>query len=209
MSVPASAAFVARGLIIGFAIAAPVGPIGALCIRRTLAAGRASGFISGLGAATADGLYAATAAFGLTSISSHLVERQSLLHLVGGVFLLYLGSRIAIARPADTSGAAFEGGLLGAYASTFFLTLTNPITILSFAALFTSLGVTASGGSYGSAVLLTLGVFLGSAIWWLLLSTGVGAVRDRLTPVSLRWVNRAAGVVIAAFGVIALLTLRR
>jgi len=207
--IPASAASIARGLIIGFAIAAPVGPVGALCIRRTLAAGRTSGFISGLGAATADALYAATAAFGLTSVSSELVERQSLLHLVGGIFLLYLGLRVAIARPAEKPELASGGGLIGAYASTFFLTVTNPMTILLFAAFFTSLGVTTSGGSYGSAALLTIGVFLGSAIWWLLLSAGVGAVRDRLTPAGLQWVNRAAGVFIAAFGVIALVKLAR
>ncbi len=209
MLTAASAATVARGVIIGFAIAAPVGPIGALCIRRTLAAGRAAGFVSGLGAATADAVYAATAAFGLTSISAYLTARQPILHLIGGAFLLYLGLRVAIARPPEGPGLASDGGLLGGYVSTLFLTLTNPVTILCFAALFAGLGMPGPRGGYGSAALLTLGVFVGSAMWWLVLSTGVSAVRDRLTPAGLRWANGAAGLVIAAFGIIALAGLVR
>lgn len=195
--------FLLRGLILGFSIAAPVGPIGVLCIRRTLANGRASGLVSGLGAASADAIYGSVAAFGLTVISSFLVERQAVLRLVGGLFLLYLGVRTLLARPAAETAVIASTSLGSDYATTFFLTLTNPMTILSFAAVFAGLGLTAGAG-YGSALLLVLGVFLGSALWWLLLVTIVSLVRHRLTPTSLRWVNIASGVIIAAFGLIAL-----
>ena len=203
-----------RGFIIGFSIAAPVGPIGLLCIRRSLADGRAAGFVSGLGAATADAFYGFVAAFGLTAISSVLVSQGFWLRVVGGVFLCYLGARTltatpaAQAAPAGSRGTA-DRGLLGAYASTLFLTLTNPMTILSFAAIFAGLGLAAATPDYTSAGLMVLGVFSGSAAWWLLLSSGASALRTRTTPAGLAWINRASGVVIIAFGLLALLTVAR
>ena len=131
-------AFLLRGLAIGFSIAAPVGPIGVLCIRRTLAEGRASGFVSGLGAASADGIYGCIAGFGVTFISNFLVTQQVWLRLIGGVFLCYLGLKTLLAKPAEQAGFAKGNGLVGAYASTFFLTLTNPMTIISFDSSFSS-----------------------------------------------------------------------
>jgi len=202
-----SIAFFLRGLLIGFSIAAPVGPIGVLCIRRTLAEGRAAGLISGLGAATADALYGCVAGFGLTFISGILIQQQTALRLVGGAFLVYLGIRTFLARPAEQPASARGSGLLSAYASTFLLTLTNPLTILSFAAVFAGLGLASAGGNYGSAAMLVLGVFRGSALWWCLLSGGVSLFRARLNLRALRWVNRLSGVVIAGFGIAALLSL--
>lgn len=196
-----------KGLLIGFSIAAPVGPIGALCIRRTLASGRAAGLVSGLGAATADAIYGCIAGFGLTFISSLLISQQLWLKLIGGAFLCYLGVRTLLARPAAQAANASGAGLLGAYASTFFLTLTNPTTILSFLAVFAGLGLASAAGSYGAAGLLVLGVFIGSALWWLLLSGGVGLLRARVTPGALVWVNRVSGMVILVFGVAALASL--
>jgi len=197
-----------RGLIIGFSIAAPVGPIGVLCIRRTLADGRAIGFASGLGAATADALYGAVAAFGLSLVTHTLVEQRLWLQIVGGLFLLYLGVRTWMAEPRDASGTApSPGGLAAAWLSTFALTLTNPTTIISFAAIFAGLGLGRSVSGYGAASVMVLGVFLGSAIWWLFLSVGVGLLRSSLTPARLGWVNRGAGAIIAAFGVVALASL--
>ena len=149
--------FLLRGLIIGFSIAAPVGPIGVLCIRRTLAEGRAFGFASGLGAATADAIYSCIAAFGLTFISSILIGQEVWLHLVGGAFLCYLGLRTFLARPAEHAAPATGRGLFGAYTSAFFLTLTNPMTILSFMVIFAGLGVASESGDYASAGLLVLG----------------------------------------------------
>jgi len=194
-----------RGLIIGFSIAAPVGPIGVLCIRRTLADGRAIGFASGLGAATADALYGAVAAFGLSLVTNTLVEQRLWLQIVGGIFLLYLGVRTWMAVPGDASGTARSpGGLAAAWVSTFALTLTNPTTIISFAAIFAGLGLGQRVDGYRAASVMVLGVFLGSAIWWFFLSVGVGLLRSSLTPARLGWVNRGAGAIIAAFGVVAL-----
>jgi threonine/homoserine/homoserine lactone efflux protein len=198
------AGFLLTGLVIGFAIAAPVGPIGLLCIRRTLADGRSVGLMSGLGAASADAVYGAVAAFGLTFVSGFLIAQGMWLRLVGGLFLCFLGARIIAARPTADTNAAGGAGLLGAYVSTFFLTLTNPATILSFAAVFAGLGIGSIGRSYLSASLLVLGVFAGSALWWLMLSSGVGLFRTRLTLHGMRWVNRVSGTVIVAFGLVAL-----
>lgn len=193
--------FLARGIVLGLAVAAPVGPIGVLCIRRSLAEGRTVGFVVGLGAATADAAYGAVAGFGLTVVSAFLVDRQAWLRLVGGAFLIYLGLRTLLARPAERAagGEGGGGGLLGAYASTFFLTLTNPTTILSFAAIFAGVGVGAKADA-SSVVLLVGGVFAGSVLWWLLLSTGVGLFRERVGPRAMRAVNAVSGAAILAFG---------
>jgi len=201
-------AFFIRGVIIGFSIAAPVGPIGVLCMRRTLVGGRAAGLLSGLGAATADAVYGSIAGFGLTFISNFLVSQQGWLRLTGGAFLCYLGVKTILARPAEQAATTNEHGLLAAYASTFFLTLTNPMTILSFAGIFAGLGLTRTGGNYASAGSLVSGVFLGSGLWWFLLSGGVGLFRSRFDAHRLRWVNRISGIIIAGFGVAALLSLR-
>ncbi len=197
-----------RGGLIGLSIAAPVGPIGVLCIRRTLAEGRLMGLVSGLGAATADAFYGSVAAFGLTFISSLLVGQQAWLRLVGGLFLCYLGVKTLLARPAQHGMAVRSRGGLGSYVSTLFLTVTNPMTILSFAAIFAGLGLGQTGGDYASAGLLVLGVFLGSASWWLLLSGSVGAFRARFPAAGLLWVNRISGIIITGFGLVALAGVR-
>jgi threonine/homoserine/homoserine lactone efflux protein len=193
-----------RGLIIGFSIAAPVGPIGILCIKRTLSSGLQYGLVSGLGAASADAFYGSIAAFGLTFISSFLLDQQMWLRLVGGLFLSFLGVKTFLSKPANFSDQSNNLGLVKAYGSTFFLTLTNPLTILSFAAIFAGLGLANAEGSYSSAFITVIGVFLGSCCWWALLSVGVNAVRGRFTPVGLIWVNRFSGMIIFSFGIAAL-----
>jgi len=198
-----------KGLIIGFSIAAPVGPIGVLCIRRTLAEGRISGFVSGMGAATADALYGCIAGFGVTYVSNFLIGQQFSFRLIGALFLGYLGARIFFSKPAEAPSKAEGKGLAGAYASTLLLTLTNPVTILAFAAIFAGLGLGNSGGNYTAGMLLVLGVFLGSAAWWLFLSTGVGLFRTWFNGPRLRWVNRLSGVIIGGFGILAFLSLFR
>ena len=192
-----------RGLVIGFSIAAPVGPIGVLCIRRTLADGRATGLAVGLGAAAADAVYGAVAGFGLTAVSALLVRQQGAMRLVGGLFLLYLGVRTFLARPAERAASAGGAGRIGAFTGTFGLTLANPATILSFVAVFAGLGI-AGAGSWREATVLVAGVFLGSALWWLTLSGVVSALRSRLKLAALRWVNRVSGAVLVTFGVAAL-----
>ena len=219
-----------RGCLIGVSIAAPVGPIGVICIRRTLAEGRRAGLVSGLGAATADAIYGSIAAFGLALVANVLTTQQFWLRLIGGAFLCYLGVRSLVARPAapyvpdqesqetdlsranhdlrrlatTTESSAPRGGLLSAYASTFGLTLTNPMTILSFVAIYTGLGLGASRSDALTAGLMVLGVFAGSVLWWAILSTGAGLLRTKLTPGSLRWVNRVSGVIICTFGLVTL-----
>lgn len=196
--------FFLKGLAIGFSIAAPVGPIGVLCIRRTLADGRTAGLASGLGAATADGVYGCVAGFGLTFISDKLISQQLWFRLIGGGFLCYLGLKTLLARPAEQAAPAGSDGLIGAYISTFFLTLTNPLSIFAFAAIFA--GLEGASGNYVSAGALVLGVFIGSALWWLTLSTGVSLFRTKVTPHGLRWVNRISGLIITGFGLLALLS---
>jgi threonine/homoserine/homoserine lactone efflux protein len=192
--------FLFKGVMIGFAIAAPVGPIGLLCIRRTLADGRTVGLVSGLGAATADTLYGFIAGFGLTFISNLIISQQVWFRAVGGLFLCYLGFKTFFSRPAEQPAAAKGNGLVGAYASTFFLTLTNPMTILSFAAVFAGMGITSTRGDYISAGVLVLGVFIGSALWWLLLSGGVSILQAKFNLRELKWVNRISGALIMSFG---------
>jgi len=199
--------FLVRGIVIGFSIAAPVGPIGVLCIRRTLADGRAAGFVPGLGAATADAIYGCLAAFGLTALTDLLIGGQSWIRFIGGAFLLYLGIRTIRAKPAERAARLRGSGLFGAYATTFMLTLTNPMTILSFVAIFTTIGVGTSHLSPVAAGSLVLGVFLGSALWWLTLSGAVGMLRSRFDLERLGWVNRISGGIITAFGIAAIVSL--
>jgi threonine/homoserine/homoserine lactone efflux protein len=198
--------FLVRGMVIGLAIAAPVGAIGLLCIRRTLADGRLVGFVSGLGAATADACYGAVAALGLTSLQAVLIAQEHWVRLIGGLFLCYLGVRTALAEPARNAARTRSGrGLAFAYGSTVALTLTNPSTILSFTAVFAGVGLGGAGADRTSAGLLVLGVFLGSTLWWLLLSSGVGLFGRALTRARMRWVNRVSGAALLALGLLALL----
>ena len=196
----------ARGFVLGFTIAAAVGPISLLCIQRTLAEGRVVGIVSGMGVATADATYGAVAAFGLTAVTDLLVDWRRALGVVGGLFLLWLAWRTIRSVPGKAANTAIgeRRGLPGAYLSTLGLTLTNPMTILSFAALFVGLNVT--GGDAAGAGLLTLGVFAGSAAWWIVLVTAVGALRSRLTPSGMRRINVASGALIGAFALVALAT---
>ena len=199
--------FYVQGLIVGFSIAAPVGPIGLLCIHRSLTRGRVSGLVSGLGAATADAIYGSVAGFGVSFVSTFLVSQQNWVRLIGGAFLVYLGVRIWRGNPRNSGTAERDRGLLGDYASTLALTLSNPLTIISFAAIFSGLGLAGSGGDYLAALALVSGVFSGSTLWWVVLSTGVATFRRRLEQGAMRWVNRISGSIILAFGLVAILSL--
>ncbi len=203
----AALSLLAQGFALGFSIAAPVGPIGLLCIRRALAEGRSAGLASGLGAATADALYGSVAAFGLNALSGFLVGHQGELRFAGGALLLYLGARAFFAAPARHAAPSRARGLVGSYLSTFALTLTNPVTILAFVAAFAGLGLAGTSGDPGRAAALVIGVFLGSAAWWAVLSGGVSLLRDRFSARLMTWVHRASGILIAGFGVAALIGL--
>lgn len=190
-----------RGFVIGFSIAAPVGPIGLLCINRSLTGGFAAGFVSGLGAASADGIYGILAASGLAALCSLLVSGQQVIGLLGGAFLCCLGVKVfRTAAFSGESARATEGSLAGNYLSTLALTLTNPMTILSFTAIFAGLGLGSTAGGTAGALCLVLGVFSGSATWWLFLAGATSLFRKRLSPAVMTWVNRTAGVILTAFG---------
>lgn len=193
-----------KGLVLGFSIAAPVGPIGVLCIRRTIAGGPLRGFVTGLGTATADALYGLVAALGFAA--AVLVDHQAFLRLAGGLFLCYLGWVAFRTPPVLHAAPSHSGTLLGDYATSFVLTLANPLTILSFAAVFAGAGVGAGQDSRGAA-LIVLGVFAGSLLWWLILSGATGFLRAELGPSRLVWINRLSGTIITFFGLSCLLSL--
>jgi threonine/homoserine/homoserine lactone efflux protein len=192
-----------RALVVGFTIAAAVGPISLLTIRRTLAHGRVYGLASGLGVATADASYAGIAAFGLTAATSVLVSGRVALALVGGAIIMVLGIRTMRLRPVEVAPDAERPGLVGAYFSIYALTMTNPMTILAFASVFAGLGF-AVGASFADAAVITVAVWIGSSLWWLLLTGVVGSVRGRVSTVALTWVNRVAGGALVAFGLAAI-----
>ena len=188
-----------KGLAFGFLLAAAVGPMWVLCLRRTLAAGPLAGIASGMGIAVADGFYGAVAAFGLTAVSGLLLGYSFWLGLAGGAFLLYLGVKTMLARPVQQPGRDVRGQSLSAlFLSTLGLTLTNPPTILAFAAIFAGLGL-ASSTDYRAAALIVGGVFLGSALWWLILAGAASRLRHRITPRLARGINVVSGVTILAF----------
>jgi threonine/homoserine/homoserine lactone efflux protein len=208
--------FLIKGLLIGLSIAAPLGPIGVLCINRTLAEGPRLGFICGLGAATADALYALAGTVALSAIAQWVVDDRVLLRVIGGIFLVYLGARtfmrpvIALPTRVRTTASLLPPGAHAAFMSTFLLTLANPVTLLGFAAVFAGLGVAPAGmisSADGAAAALVLGVFLGSALWWLTLSTLIGRLRPYIGPHALTVVNRIAGTVLTAFGLYAIAAL--
>ena len=197
--------FFIRGLAVGFAVAAAVGPISLLTIRRTIAHGRLYGLVSGLGIALADATYGAVAAFGLTAITAVLVGARTGLALLGGAFLVWLAIRtFRAAASAEATDPDDRPGLAGAFLSIYGLTMTNPTTILSFGGIFAGLDL--AGGTAIDAALLVLGVVLGSSLWWAVLTAIVGRLRRRFTPRALAWINRASGAVLLAFGVVAIVT---
>lgn len=199
----------ARGLIIGLTVAAPVGPIGMLVIRRTLVYGRMLGLLTGLGTAVADALYGCVGAFGLTFVSGLLLGHALWTKLLGGLFLCYLGIGTFCSNPGEDRGSVSHARHAAAFLSTLLLTLANPITILSFMAMFASLGLGTGGRGYGEATTVVAGVFLGSALWWVILSGGVSLVKQRLKPGAMRWINRISGACLFSFGALALSGLGR
>lgn len=196
-----------QGMVMGLVVAVPVGPLGLLCITRALAQGPTYGLFSGLGVATADALAAGIAALGITLISSFLSEYQLQLRLIGGAFLCYLGYAIATTEPVSQAPIKNINSLLGAYATTLFLTVSNPVTILSFVAIYAGWHVPSLDGHYIAAGALTAGVFTGSALWWVALFIGLTAFHDRFNLRFLFWVHRVSGAIIALFGVVVLLSL--
>jgi len=196
-------AFAFRGFVLGFTIAAAVGPISLLVIRRTIAEGWLYGLVSGLGVATADATYGAIAAFGLTAITDVLVNARWVLGLAGGAFLLWMAWQTIRSNPTEAAVVSTRRrGYAGAYLSILGLTMANPMTILSFGALFAGLGVTS--GATGNAGLVVLGVLLGSSTWWVVLTTLIGTLRTRVTATWIHRINLVSGVIIGAFAIVSI-----
>jgi threonine/homoserine/homoserine lactone efflux protein len=209
---PENVVLMAAGLMIGVVVAAPVGPVNLICIRRTLAFGRLNGFLSGTGAALGDGVFALVVAFGLTAVSGILEGWEAWILSIGGVLLIGMGVHTYFANPRPLAGAADSrlptreqgGGLLSAFASTFLLTITNPATMAGFVALFSGLGLGGETMSYGRAALLVSAVIAGSALWWLAVTAFTGRFKGKLSLRTLQLINRVAGVAIGSFGIFVL-----
>ena len=196
-----------KGAIIGFSIAAPVGPVGIKCIRKTLQFGRWSGLFSGLGAAFADMTYGIVAAFGLSVISDFLVTHTMWIRLIGGILLIALGTKTFLAKPSKKPEPVSHMSLVTDFISTFFLTLTNPLTLLAYLAVFAGIGLSNVSDNHFDAAWLVFGVFVGSTCWWLILSEGVTFFRHKITYKVMVGINRVAGMLIISFGVLALVSL--
>jgi threonine/homoserine/homoserine lactone efflux protein len=189
-----------KGCLIGFSIAMPVGPIGLLCIRNALTRGMRFGLMTGLGAASADAIFGALAGFGVTVIGAFMTDFQMYLHMVGALFLAYLGIATFKEKPLDVEISNQAGGLSYAFISTFFLTLINPMTILSFAGIYAGLSSSFFSSDWIVPIVLTIGIFIGSAIWWLLLSIAASHLKEKMNVKARAWLNRISGMMILGFG---------
>jgi threonine/homoserine/homoserine lactone efflux protein len=187
-----------KGIAVGLAIAAPVGPVAVLCIRRTLLQGHAAGFASGLGAVTADTIFGAVAAFGVAALSDVLLEHEIALRVIGGTFLLAL-SIDTLRKAPPQPGRPLAGRLVKACASAFLLTITNPITIFAFTAIFAAFGIVGHDMSLPASWSLIVGVAIGAALWWSGLTLAAGQLRERVALHQLRWLNRLSGGLILVF----------
>jgi len=194
--------FLLKGIAVGLVIALPVGPVGVLCVRRTIFEGRLFGFLSGLGAASADTVFGIIAGFGLKVVADILIQYQNWLRLGGGIFLVYLG--VCALRKRMTRTERLERSaenLFGAYFSTFALTITNPVTILAFLGIFAAVGFTGAEATWGRAGMLVAGVLIGSLLWWLGLSLGAGLFRRSFRELHLVWLNRISGALLTLSGI--------
>jgi len=196
-----------KGILCGFAIAAPVGPVGILCAHRTLRSGRLAGIVSGLGAAAADTIFGAMAAFGLRFVADIFLDHQIWLRLVGGILLILVGGGVLFHAPKDGHERMTANGAAGYFISTFVLTITNPITILSFGAVFVAADAVVGKGDLAAAWTLIAGVFIGSALWFLSLTGFANMFRGRFDVQGLRVINRISGWLVIFLGVVVLLSL--
>jgi threonine/homoserine/homoserine lactone efflux protein len=199
--------FLLKGIVVGIVIAVPVGPVGILCLRRTIFEGRSAGLVSGLGAATADALFGFVAAFGLTFVADWLLGWEDWLRAAGGCYLLYSGGSAGLAKPQDRIEEQSDPeSLFRDFASAFALTITNPVTILVFLGIFTALGLGGAQATLIRAATMVVGVWVGSLLWWLGLSLGIGMFRRSIEPRHLAWISRGSGVILFATGVALLVT---
>lgn len=199
--------FFLKGIAVGFVIAAPVGPVGMMCIHRTITDGKIFGFVTGLGAAIADTLYGCIAAFGLGFLAAELINYQMPLRGFGGVVLCVIGARALLNRRAPKPVAPKRDQLFRVFVSSFIVTVTNPLTMLSFVAIFAAIAIAEVREQMGWGIALVAGVFIGSGLWWVLLTSISGIFHKRLDDTTAIWVGRVSGGVILGFGVVLLASL--
>ncbi len=196
-----------NGIVFGLVLAAPVGPVGVLCVNRTLTEGRLHGLLSGLGAAIADAVYGGIAAFGISSVSAWVERNQRVFALIGGILLIALAIKSFLTKPRPPSDRVARRihteSLVQDVISTFTLAITNPVTVLAFAGLIATFGNAGLSGPT-SGLALVLGVFIGSAAWWFALSGGASIFRQYMNGGFQRWTNRASSIVLLGFGIYAL-----
>lgn len=198
-----------KGIVIGFSLAAPIGPVGMMCIRRTLTHGHLRGFVSGLGAATADSVYAIVAAFGITLISNFIVTHEYSIRLIGSILLILLGIRTLLVHPVEKAAQNGLNGHASAYVTMFLLTFTNPMTLFAFAIVFAGMGAGSAVGDTLRASFLVAGVFLGSALWFVFITTAVHVYKDKFKLWGLKVINIIAGSFILVCGIVILMTIHR
>jgi threonine/homoserine/homoserine lactone efflux protein len=188
-----------KGILIGIVISAPVGPIGVLCIKRTFNRGRKSGLATGLGATTADGIYGGIAAYGVTYLSSFLASQEYWFRLAGGTILLFLGVKTFFSQSIRNVETPDAQSLASDYISTFFLTLTNPVTIIAFLSIFAALGLGVEAHKSTAPTTIVLGVIMGSFLWWFTLSSGINLLKKSLRMNSLSLINKISGSLLFIF----------
>lgn len=199
--------FFVKGIVAGFIIAMPVGPAAVMCVHRTLVQGALYGYVSGIGAATGDTVFGAIAAFGLGFLADDLMAHNEMLRLIGGAVLCLLGIRSMLSKRLPDPAADDKRSYLGDGASAFLVTITNPVTLVSFAAVLAALNVHGVTEHIRWSISLTSGVFTGAVSWWLILTSITRGFRRMMTDARLLWITRATGVLIAIFGVLLLFSL--
>jgi threonine/homoserine/homoserine lactone efflux protein len=197
-----------KGIVVGIIIAMPVGPVGTLCVQRTITEGKINGFLTGLGATTADVIFGFIAAFGLTVVSNFLIDQQEWIRLLGGIIICLIGVKVFFLETQKKITPTKSPNHINAFGSAFLIAITNPITIITFVVMFAGLGlVVGSNSQYGSASLTVFGVFVGSGFIWLTLWGMSLIFRERFDFGRMTWVNKIAGIVIFIFGISAILSL--
>lgn len=196
-----------KGFVVGIVITAPVGPVGALIVQRTIKNGRFSGIVSGIGASVGDAVYAVIAAFGLTFVSGLISENEAWVRVIGGIILLVFGIRVYSSEPPSYSEPNSDENHFGTFGSALLLTLSNPIVILSILALFAILGVTNQADYYGTASLLVAGIFAGCLFLWTGLCWVISNLKGRISERGLSYVNKITGIFILACGMYAFISI--
>jgi threonine/homoserine/homoserine lactone efflux protein len=200
--------FLIKGVIIGLSVSIPLGPIGVMCIQRTLSKGRLSGFVSGMGAASADIIYSIFAGLGITFIIDILTKYSIEFQVIGGAFLLFLGLRLFFKNPIKQfRQPKTKGGLVGDFLSTFFLTITNPLALFLFVGVFATIGFMNTKFEHFTLGYIVAGVALGTTLWWFVLSTLINLFRSKIRLRKLNWINKISGIAIFIFGVVAIVNL--